>query len=404
MSPPMEQDEEEAIYNLYYREGYVVGRDKLYRELQRRGYNISVRQVRDWLRRQYIAQLYYPPRRIKRIRTTITHLPGSQLGVDLADLQNEAYKGYKYILTAIDLLTKYAFAVPLKTKKGSVVAEGMSKILTEAKRLGMKVLSFRSDRGSEFKSKEVRELLQKRSITQVFSTAGNPQSNGQVERLNGIIKRWLRMRMKANQTKDWVSMLEETLNVYNTTLQETIGMSPEEALQDEPRNVRQRLEEKVKRKPKSPKLNIGDRVRVLIRFTKETEKPKDGILWSPDVYEIVKVNKAKKPWVSTTYRLKDVKGNFYAEELQLIEGVENERNDPKMWDISKIIRPSTQDGEPGYIVAWKGYRKKSENTWEPRANLIEDIAKALELFEKRNDVKWFQTSQGWRFTWNGKAD
>ena len=44
-------------------------------------------------------------------------------GVDLADMQllSKFNKGIKYLLCVIDLYSKYAFAVTLKDKKGSVL-------------------------------------------------------------------------------------------------------------------------------------------------------------------------------------------------------------------------------------------------------------------------------------------
>ena len=43
--------------------------------------------------------------------------------VDLADMQLiiKCNKGIKYLLCAIDLFSKYAFAVPLKVKKGTTI-------------------------------------------------------------------------------------------------------------------------------------------------------------------------------------------------------------------------------------------------------------------------------------------
>ena len=38
-------------------------------------------------------------------------------------------RGYHYILTVIDVLTKYAWAVPLKAKSGSEVAGAITKII-----------------------------------------------------------------------------------------------------------------------------------------------------------------------------------------------------------------------------------------------------------------------------------
>ena len=52
-------------------------------------------------------------------------------GVDLADMQSlsKKNKGIKYLLSAIDFYSKYAFVVPLKDKKGISVTNGFNKII-----------------------------------------------------------------------------------------------------------------------------------------------------------------------------------------------------------------------------------------------------------------------------------
>ena len=52
-------------------------------------------------------------------------------GVDFADMQliSKYNKGIRYLLCAIDLLSKYAWVVPLKDKKGATIANGFQSIL-----------------------------------------------------------------------------------------------------------------------------------------------------------------------------------------------------------------------------------------------------------------------------------
>ena len=52
-------------------------------------------------------------------------------GVDLADMQSlsRKNKGFKYLLCAIDLFSKYAFVIPLKDKKGISIVNAFNKII-----------------------------------------------------------------------------------------------------------------------------------------------------------------------------------------------------------------------------------------------------------------------------------
>ena len=57
-------------------------------------------------------------------------------GVDLADMQllSKKYKGIKYLLCTIDLYSKYAFAIPLKDKKGISIVNAFNKITKQSKK------------------------------------------------------------------------------------------------------------------------------------------------------------------------------------------------------------------------------------------------------------------------------
>ena len=70
-------------------------------------------------------------------------------GVDLADAQSlrKKNKGIKYLLCAIDLYCKYAFAVSLKDKKGISITNAFKKIIKQSGRKPKKILV---DQGSEF--------------------------------------------------------------------------------------------------------------------------------------------------------------------------------------------------------------------------------------------------------------
>ena len=50
-------------------------------------------------------------------------------GVDLADMQSLSRynKGFKYLLCAIDLFSKYAWVIPIKNKKGTSIVNALKK-------------------------------------------------------------------------------------------------------------------------------------------------------------------------------------------------------------------------------------------------------------------------------------
>ena len=97
------------------------GLDAVYRAVKEKGKNkISRKQVRDWLSQQDVYTLHKPAqRRYKRSRVIVFGID-EQFQADLVDLQNLSRynKGYKYLLTCIDIFSKYAWVLPLKSKQG----------------------------------------------------------------------------------------------------------------------------------------------------------------------------------------------------------------------------------------------------------------------------------------------
>ena len=56
-------------------------------------------------------------------------------------------KGFKFLLCVIDIFSKYAWAVPLKDKKGGSIVNTFQKVLGDSKRKPNKI---RIEKGSEF--------------------------------------------------------------------------------------------------------------------------------------------------------------------------------------------------------------------------------------------------------------
>ena len=82
--------------------------------------------------------------------------------MDLVDMQKfaEFSDGYKHLLTVIDCFSRYAFVVPLKSKKPKEIIEAMSTVFKE---YGIPLKIF-TDNGSEFLNKDVRAFLKELNV------------------------------------------------------------------------------------------------------------------------------------------------------------------------------------------------------------------------------------------------
>lgn len=118
---------EDILREIYYdpKTGYG-GVQALYRQVRAKGYPISLTDIRKWLKEQETYTLHKPIRRkLKRQQTRVTGID-EQWQLDLADVSQlkKENEGYTILLCAIDVLSKYAWVVPLKQKTGKEMIRG----------------------------------------------------------------------------------------------------------------------------------------------------------------------------------------------------------------------------------------------------------------------------------------
>lgn len=148
------------------------------------------------------------------------------LHIDIVGPLRTTIKGHKYIITATDAFSKWAFAVPSQNVRTqeliSFVEEYVFAIHGKPKRII-------TDRGTQFTSKEWQTFISKSGIEHKLTTPYHPQSNGIDERLNGTLMRMLRNYVDEFHEK-WDEHLKWSLYSYNTTVHESTGYSPYQIL------------------------------------------------------------------------------------------------------------------------------------------------------------------------------
>lgn len=125
------------------------------------------------IRENIVNELHKPARRnYQRRRVKIFGLT-DLLQSDLVEMIPLARynRGMKYILTAINCASKYAYAVPLKSKKGTEVASALDKILRNNK---FKYLQ--TDLGKEYYNATLKRLLDKYGIHHYSSFSEKKQA------------------------------------------------------------------------------------------------------------------------------------------------------------------------------------------------------------------------------------
>lgn len=110
--------------------GSFGGVNRLWREV-----GGSKQDVEEWLKMQDTYTLHRPARKkMKRNRIQVAGLD-DQWSADLIDVQGLAKynNNFKYLLTVVDTLSKYAFVVPLKDKTGNSIVKAFTKIFQTRK-------------------------------------------------------------------------------------------------------------------------------------------------------------------------------------------------------------------------------------------------------------------------------
>ena len=153
---------------------------KLLKEVRRRGHytNLGIRRIQNYLNNQMSYTLYKPSvRRFPTPPVVCTRIK-QQMDMDLVDVsrQQSFNDGVKYLVSAIDCLSKVGYLKPIKSKDGKEVAKAVSQILDEIAHIDRVC----TDRGSEWKSHHFQQLMRDRGIHHFF--AGGSGSASIVER------------------------------------------------------------------------------------------------------------------------------------------------------------------------------------------------------------------------------
>ena len=91
-------------------------------------------------------------------------------------------KGYKFLLTCIDVFLKFAWVVPLKNKSGESLVNGFQSVLD----LNRSPEKLQTDKGTEFLDRNFQSLLKENSIH--FFTTNSELKASMVECFNHTLK------------------------------------------------------------------------------------------------------------------------------------------------------------------------------------------------------------------------
>ncbi|GJY79689.1 reverse transcriptase domain-containing protein [Tanacetum coccineum] len=130
-------------------------------------------------------------------------------------------RGNKYILVAVDYLSKWVEAKALPTNDARVVCKFLKSLFA---RFGTP-RAIISDRGTHFCNDQFAKVMLKYGVTHRLSTAYHPQTSGQVEVSNRGLKRILE-RTVGEHRASWSDKLDDALWAFRTAFKTPIGCTP----------------------------------------------------------------------------------------------------------------------------------------------------------------------------------
>jgi transposase InsO family protein len=306
-----EKERNEVIDN-YYRNimsnGYRSSKS-LYERLSKEFLNVSRRQVEERLKNIEVVQMTMPVNENRITKPIVSERPLQQLEIDLIDVSSisKYNDGITFLLTCIDTFSKFAFVEPLKNKTSKSIAFTLQQIL--CREGSPEVIS--SDNGSEFINEDFIILCRRWNINHKTSLPYHPQSQGQIERFNGTLKRTIFKYLTDYESKRYIDNLQFLVYSYNTSIHNTTKRTPFEihrkqfqsfkildnmVLDNLQKNALKMIENSLKQQnAQQEPLEEGDDVRIGVMFLKSGRKKigkvnkKSLLHYTKEIYKVIEV-------------------------------------------------------------------------------------------------------------------
>ena len=150
----------------------------------------------------------------------VVSVPSERVCVDIVGPFPTAMGGFSFLLTYIDMATRWPEAIPLKKTTASILVEQLTLIFS---RKGFPSTLI-SDNGPQFTGELFKRFLRDKGITHVKASQYHPQGNGVIERmhrtLNSVIAKCV------DQKGNWAQVVPMSLYFLRCTPNRSAGVSP----------------------------------------------------------------------------------------------------------------------------------------------------------------------------------
>ena len=266
------------LKKLYFDPSGYQSKQNLYKEARKQDKTITMKFVNEWYDIFNEKTRYYGSK-----NSSVAPHANYEYQIDLffiPDLENQKFK---IGMACIDIFTKYAVVVPIRSKQIPDFLAGLIECLNNMKK---KPKFIYSDEEGALTSHAVKGYLEKENIY-IITTRNHAHF---VERFIRTFELMLRKRidydMQQGKEVQWHNYIFPILLTYNNKNEHnTTGLTPADATKHENAlDVKMNIELKAKRERRYPELVVGDRVKILLKYNKM--KKEHNPLYSDMKYEI----------------------------------------------------------------------------------------------------------------------
>ena len=332
-----------------------------------------------------------------------------KVGIDLVVSLPITKEGYNGILVITEYLSKYPYAVPIRSKTAIEIAEKFFIYIT----LFGPPKHLISDQGKEFVNEVIKNLTEIAGIEHRISSAYHPRTNGNCERFNQTLINALKKHSE-DDPQCWNAWIPYVLMAYRTRKHSISGFTPYELVfgrtMNEFEDWSDTCENEIglwKRSVEIKKLieenqikarkNISQAQVSQIKNQNQSHNIVEEKLTKGTYVMIKTANKKNKleanyhgPFTidditkNGNYWLKNSKGERLKQSLPLSRlKVVEKPEDEEIFEVEKILKHRKRNGKFYY---WKGF-KIQDATWEPETNFnttecIENYWRDINSIEK----------------------
>ena len=177
--------------------------------------------IREYVKSCDACQRRGKPQRKSELNPIEVHTPFYQIGIDFVGPLPKTKRGNRYIIVAMDYLTKW----PEAKAVSNATAEETEKFIYEdiICRHGCPQIIL-TDRGTHFNNQLIKGLMERFNIKHLLSSPYHPQTNGLVERFNRTLCESLAKLV--SQSNEWDNLVPPVLFAYRTSKQSTTKIPP----------------------------------------------------------------------------------------------------------------------------------------------------------------------------------